>query len=77
MKMIYGYVKKKAWSTEKENAVFLFCNTLFFMAVGTLCWLLAGRWVWNEVEGLVCFIGYPAIFWGLIGGILFLFRQDT
>ena len=77
MKKLYEYVNKKAWDSQWETKIFLLCNTLFFALVGALAWLLLGRLIWPGMESLVCFIGYPGIFAGLIGGILFLYRQNT
>lgn len=74
-KKIYEYVNEKVWDRQWETKIFLLCNMLFFMFVGGVAWLLLGRLIWPGLDALVCFIGYPGIFVGLIGGILFLYRQ--
>lgn len=73
---IYEYINKKVWDRQWETKIFLFCNMLFFMVAGGICWLLLGRLIWPGLDAFICFLGYPGIFAGLIGGILFLYRQN-
>lgn len=80
MKIIYNMIKRKAWSQEKKNSVFLLCNMLFFAFIGWLLWFLWGRWA-LPVEGwryewAFCFIGGALYLGGFLGGMIFLFNYN-
>lgn len=54
--------------------VFLTMMTLAYALVGGVVWALAGRYFLPSYEWLACFIGYPAVTFGGMGGILHLYK---
>ncbi len=58
-------------------------NTLFLTLMVTLCgmaggliWMILGRHFCMGLLWFLCYIGYPAVFIGLIGGTLFLYKHE-
>lgn len=76
-KYIWRYLKKQAWSKDREQKIFLVCSVLAFCIVGAVLWGLVGRWFLPEISWMLCFIGYSGFFGGFVGGLLYLWRHDT
>lgn len=76
MKTIWNYLNKRNLSTRKKTRIFLLCTTLFFSLTGLLVWFFLHFFVLATLSWAVCFMGYPGLFLGLWGGILFLYRQE-
>ena len=76
-KRIYILCEHRAWSKRSKDNLFLACNMLFFSLIGAVAWLLFGRLLLSGWAGLLCFVGYPLFFFGALGGIMYLWRQDT
>ena len=74
---IWKILDQKAWNPIRKQKVFLVCSMLIFCLLGGAVWGLVGRWFVPDITGLLCFVGYPGIFLGFFGGILYLWRQDT
>lgn len=77
MKIIYDLASKTGNSKDASEKLFLFLNVLFFVLAGAALWILCGRLIWPGFIALICFMGYPGIFAGFIGGVLFLYREDV
>ena len=56
--------------------IMLFDYTAFGTFLGAGLWLLIGRIFLPGTEWLICFMGYPAIFIGFFGGILYLYNHE-
>ena len=77
MRLFYEQIEKRAWNREKKQYVFILVNMLFFALIGLTCWLIAGQFLLKGLSWLICFIGYPAVFAGFFGGILYLYRKEN
>ena len=76
MKLFYEQIEKRAWNREKKQYVFILVNMLFFALIGLVCWIIAGQFLTKDISWLICFIGYPAVFIGFFGGVLYLYRKE-
>ena len=76
IKFFYEKIEKRAWNREKKQYVFILVNMLFFSLIGLAVWFITGQFLFKGITCLICFIGYPAVFVGFFGGILFLYRKE-
>ena len=76
MKLFYEKIAKRAWNKEKKQYAFILVNVLFFALIGLDCWIVAGQFLLEGISWLICFIGYPAVFGGFFGGILYLYKKE-
>ena len=63
---------KNTW----KNNLFLVLFILINMVLGACAWLLLGRLILPGTDWLLCFMGYPAVFVGLFGGVIYLYRNQ-
>ena len=56
--------------------VFLWLLVVANILIGAGLWLLIGRIFLPEIEWLICFMGYPAIFTGFFGGVIYLCNHE-
>ena len=70
MKQLWNVVNGLDVRKDAKARVFL-----WLLAVAKL-WLLIGRIFLPEIEWLICFMGYPAIFVGFFGGSLYLYNHE-
>ena len=75
MKLFYEKIEERAWNREKKQYVFILVNVLFFALIGLALWFVVGQFLLNGISWLICFIGYPAVFVGFFGGIIYLCRK--
>ena len=61
---------------QTKRKLYLSTLTLINMLIGGTVWLLLGRFLLSTIDWLLCFMGYPAIFAGFIGGILYLYNHE-
>ena len=59
-----------------KNKLFLVLFILINMVLGACAWLLLGRLILPGTDWLLCFMGYPAVFVGLFGGVIYLYRNQ-
>ena len=59
-----------------ERSIFLIINILVFSLTGFAVWGIVRIFFGAPITALVCAVGYPAIFAGLIGGVLYLMNRD-
>lgn len=76
MKILWSIVN--AFKVKKNIKIRLFLSFLVVenIAIGAGIWLLIGRLFLPGIDWLICFIGYPAIFVGFFGGILYLYNHE-
>ena len=75
MKTLWNMVNQINVKDTQKNSLFLIVFILINMVVGAFVWFLLGRWIFPGMDWLLCFMGYPAIFVGLFGGVLYLYRN--
>ena len=76
MKTLWNMVNqihiKNTWKYNLFLLLFIFIN----LVLGACVWLLLGRLILPGTDWLLCFMGYPAIFVGLFGGVIYLYRNQ-
>ena len=76
MKTLWNMVNqihiKNTWKNNLVLVLFISIN----MVLGACAWLLLGRLILPGTDWLLCFMGYPAIFVGLFGGVIYLYRNQ-
>ena len=76
MKTLWNMVNqihiKNTWKTNLFLVLFILIN----MVLGACAWLLLGRLILPGTDWLLCFMGYPAVFVGLFGGVIYLYRNQ-
>ncbi len=76
MKTLWNMVNqihiKNTWKYNLFLLLFIFIN----LVLGACAWLLLGRLILPGTDWLLCFMGYPAVFVGLFGGVIYLYRNQ-
>lgn len=76
MKTLWNMVNqihiKNTWKYNLFLLLFIFIN----LVLGACVWLLLGRLILPGTDWLLCFMGYPAVFVGLFGGVIYLYRNQ-
>ena len=76
MKRLWNVVNGLDSRSDVKTKIFLWIWVLANIGIGVGLWLLFGRLFLPEIEWLFCFMGYPAIFIGFFGGILYLYNHE-
>lgn len=76
MKRLWNVVNGLDSRSDVKTKIFLWIWVLANIGIGAGIWLLFGRLFLPEIEWLFCFMGYPAIFIGFFGGILYLYNHE-
>ncbi|MBR1857385.1 MAG: hypothetical protein IJ803_10000 [Oribacterium sp.] len=76
MKRLWNVVNGLDSRSDVKTKIFLWIWVLANIGIGAGLWLLFGRLFLPEIEWLFCFMGYPAIFIGFFGGILYLYNHE-
>ena len=76
MKALWNMVNQIDVKNTWKNNLFLVLFILINMVLGACAWLLLGRLILPGTDWLLCFMGYPAIFVGLFGGVIYLYRNQ-
>lgn len=71
-KLIDSFKVKK----ETKNKMFIWSQVMLYVLIGAVVWGLLGRLVLPGIDWLLCFSGYPAIFIGFFGSVLFLYNNE-
>ena len=76
MRILWSIVN--AFNVKRIKKIRLFLSFLVVenIAIGAGIWLLIGRFFLPGIDWLICFMGYPAIFIGFFGGILYLYNHE-
>lgn len=75
MSRMWNWIDSKNLSDGAKANLFLFISSLISGAVGFIVWLIVSKYALNSWEWAACFVGYPGIFVGFIGGYIFLCRK--
>ena len=76
MKQLWNVVNGLDVRKDSKARVFLWLLAVANILIGAGLWLLIGRIFLPGIEWLICFMGYPAIFIGFFGGILYLYNHE-
>lgn len=76
MKTLWNMVNQIDVKNTWKNNLFLVLFILINMVLGACAWLLLGRLILPGTDWLLCFMGYPAVFVGLFGGVIYLYRNQ-
>lgn len=76
MKYLWNHVDQLNYTTTQKQKLFLFLNSLIFGLLGFLFWIPVQFFTLRTLDWLVCFVGYPVMFLGLLGGILYLYNHE-
>ncbi|MDO4467268.1 MAG: hypothetical protein Q4C49_09750 [Bacillota bacterium] len=76
MKRIWNIIDKTACSKKTKNTMYISTAICINLLLGAILWIVLGQMIFPDILGLLCFSGYPAIFFGLFGGILFLYNHE-
>lgn len=76
MKRLWNVVNGLDSRSDVKTKIFLWIWVLANIGIGAGLWLLFGRLFLPKREWLFCFMGYPAIFIGFFGGILYLYNHE-
>lgn len=75
MKKIEKLISVFHLTTEQKQYAFIMFNVLICGIMGAVLWAVIGRYMLSSLSWLFCFIGYPAVFIGFCGSILYLYRK--
>jgi hypothetical protein len=76
MKQLWNVVNGLDVRKDSKARVFLWLLAVANILIGAGLWLLIGRIFLPGTEWLICFMGYPAIFIGFLGGLLYLCNHE-
>ncbi len=76
MKRTWKWVNSLKVKKGTKVRLFLWIQTLINIMIGAVLWLLVGRLFLPGIDWLICFMGYPAMFIGLLGGTLYLYNHE-
>lgn len=76
MKTLWNMVNQIDIKNTWKYNLFLLLFIIINLVLGACVWLLLGRLILPGTDWLLCFMGYPAIFVGLFGGVIYLYRNQ-
>lgn len=76
MKRLWNVINETKISKATKNKLYLGVLIAINVLIGGGAWLLLGRLILPGIDWLLCFMGYPAIFIGFFGGILYLYNHE-
>lgn len=72
---IWCFVEALVHSNRKRKTIFLLSSSIVFAILGLLVWFVAHFFVLDDITWMLCFMGYPAMFLGYLGGVLYLWNK--
>ncbi|MCR5773419.1 MAG: hypothetical protein K6G87_19530 [Butyrivibrio sp.] len=76
MNIIWNKVNELNTSIYLKNRLYLGVRILVNLIIGAFLWVAIGRFFLQGYMWLFCFMGYPAIFTGFYGGMIYLFNHE-
>ena len=76
MKRLWNVINEMKIKKEIKIKLYLGVLIAINIVMGGVAWLLFGRLVLSGTDWLLCFMGYPAIFIGFFGGMLYLYNHE-
>lgn len=72
MAWLWNQIDQLHFDIKQKRNLFLMINTVFAAIVGLLLWCIVRNFCLPTLDWAICFAGYPGMFWGLLGGTIFL-----
>lgn len=76
MKTLWTFINGFEIKISRKNGLYLVILILVNLLIGGLLWGLIGRHFLPGVDWLICFMGYPAVLVGFMGGTFYLFSHE-
>lgn len=76
LKKLWERIDAKELAQEWKVRLFLLFNCIRYAVLGLLVWLIVSRFALSTIEWAVCFVGYPGVFIGYVGGLIFLCSKE-
>lgn len=76
MKKVWFFVNGFKLKKEIKSRLFVLIMIILSMLAGGGIWGLAARFWLPEITWLICFMGYPGIFVGFLGSVIYLYNHD-
>lgn len=76
MKRLWNVINEMKVKKVMKNKLYLGAMIFINIVIGAAIWLTLGRMILPGIDWLLCFMGYPAIFAGFFGGILYLYNHE-
>lgn len=73
---LWKWTKGLKISSHHKIVLYIAVSMLITALFGALVWGLVGRLFLPDISWCICFIGYPAIIFGFLGAILFLYNHE-
>ena len=74
--ILWMTISKMEINNATKNKLFLGAMIIVNILIGGVLWLILGRLIFVGIDWFICFMGYPAIFVGFFGGILYLYNHE-
>ncbi len=76
MNAVWKLINELKAKRDDKNRLFLCVSVILFALLGGLVWLIIGKRFLPGLGWMICFLGYPAVFGGFLGGALFLYNHE-
>ncbi len=76
MKKLWNVINELKLMKTMKSRLYIASLVLINITIGGAIWLIIGRFFLPGIEWLFCFMGYPAVFGGLLGGVLYLYNHE-
>ena len=76
MSKIWSFINGLNVKKNHKNTMFIWISIILYGLIGGVVWGLIGRFILSEISWLLCFIGYPAVFLGMFGGVIYLYTHE-
>lgn len=76
MRTLWELVNKLDVSVIGKNHVFIFCLAIVSGLIGAIVWFLLGKIFLPDISWFICFVGYPCVFIGYFGGVIYLYNHE-
>lgn len=76
MNKIWTLVDGSGVDVKMKNKLHIALATILSSLCGLVIWFVVGRLFLKDVSWMLCFIGYPGVFLGFFGSIVYLYNRE-
>ncbi len=76
MKYLWGKIQELNISIRCKSRLYIFILMLLMAIVGAVVWAVIGRRFLPGMDWLICFVGYPSVILGYLGGLIYLCNHE-
>ncbi len=76
MQKLWNVVNSLDTKSDVKSTLFLLILVVINLGIGAGVWLLSRIIFLTGIDWLICFMGYPGIFIGLFGGVIYLYNHE-